>query len=204
MRMEGILLSVLLAVAILHLVLRWRPLAFVVAGIKRMHALGVTVAGVCIARGRPLWRVVRGATQFTTAAWGVDRHACDHTTSEHVARRGDRRPCWFTFVLVAVTFGVLANALLLLGAIVGAVLSRLTTTARTVAIGVAVVLVGVVERAVAVGIEEPATRRSVLGDRRAGTGWNGGRTGHGLGDTSLPGRGRARGRDLASEFRNRL
>jgi hypothetical protein len=111
----------------------------------------------------------------------------------------------FTFVLVvAVTFDVLANALLLLGASVGAVLSRITTTARTVAVRIAVVLVGVVERAVAVGIGEPATRRSGLGDLGAGTLWNGGSTGHGPGDASLPGRGLARGRDLAGEFRNRL
>jgi hypothetical protein len=202
--MGKVLLSVLLAVAVLHLGLRWRLLVFVVPGIERMRVQRVAVADVCVARGRSLWRVVRGATQFTMAVWGVDRNACDPTTPGHVTRRGDGRPCLFTFVLVvAVTFGVLANALFLLGASAGAVLSRITT-ARTVAVGVAVVFVGVVEGAVTVGIEEPAARRSALGDLRAGTVWNGGRTGHGPGDDSLPGRGFARGRDLAGEFRNRL
>jgi hypothetical protein len=205
MSMESILLSVLLAVAVLHLGLRWRLLAFALPGIERMRAQGGAVAGVCVARSRSLWRVVRGATSLTMVVWGADRHACDPTTPGHVTRRGDGRPCLFTFVLVvAVTFDVLANALLLLGASASAVLSRLTTTARTVAVGVAVVLVEVVERAVAVGIEEPAARRSALGDLRAGTVWKGGRTGHGPGDAQLPGRGLARGRDLASEFRNRL
>jgi hypothetical protein len=195
MSMEGILLSVLLPVAVLHLVLRWRLLAFVVAGIERMRAQGVAAAaGGCVARGRPLWRVVRGATSLTMTVWGAERHACDPTTPGHVTCRGDGRPCLFTFVLaVAVTFGVLANALLLLGASVGAVLSRITTTARMVAFGVAVVLVGVVERVVAVGTEEPAARRSALGDLRVGTVWNGGSTGHGPGDASLPERGPARG-----------
>jgi hypothetical protein len=205
MSMERILLSVLLAVAVLHLALRWRLLAFVVPGIERIRAQGVAVAGACVARGRPLWRVVRGATALTMPVWGADRHGCDPTTPGHVTRRGDGRPCLFTCVLVvAVTFGVLANALLLLGASGGTVLSRITTSARTVAVGVAVILVGVVERAVAVGIEEPAARRSALGDLRAGTVWNGDSTGHGPGDASLPGRQLTRGRDLAGEFRNRL
>jgi hypothetical protein len=85
-------------------------------------------------------------------------------------------------------FGVLANALLLSGARAGAVLSGLATTAR-VAVAAAVVLVGVIALVIAVGIEEPGVRRWALGDLRVGMVWNGGRSGHGPGDASLPGRG---------------
>ena len=209
MSLGTILLGALLAVVALHLAFRWRLLAFLVPRFESIRVQGVAVAFGCVAHGRSLWRVVRGATLPATAVWGVDRHRSDRTTPGHVPRCDHGWPCLSPLVLVfTVTFGVLANALLFLGASVsaGAVMSRIiiTTTARTVTIVVAVIFVGVVERAVTVGIEEPVAHQWVLDDLEAGTVWNGASTGHRPGHTSRPARGLTRGRHLAGEFRNRL
>src|SRR5262249_34877618 len=110
-----------------------------------------------------------------------------------------------TVFVFTVTFGALANALLLLCASSGTVLTRITifpTAHRIVAI--AVTLVGVVSVLVRVGIEAPGDRRRPLGNLEVWTVWNGASTGHGPRDTNLPGRGHARGRDLPADFRNRL
>jgi hypothetical protein len=201
MSMEGVLLSVLLTAAFLHLVWRWGLLASVAPGMQRRSAQVVVAVRLCVALRRSLHRVARCATPLTTTVWGADRHASAHGAHGHVARHGDGRACFFTFLpAFVVMFGVLANALLLSGAGAGAVLSGLATTARTVAVAAAVVLVGVIALVVAVGIEEPGARRWALGDLRVGMVWNGGRSGHGPGDASLPGQGFARAGTCPATF----
>jgi hypothetical protein len=205
MSMEGVLLSVLLTAVFLHLVCRWGLLASVAPGMQGRSAQVVVAVRLCVALRRSLRRVARCATSLTATVGGADRHASDHGAHGHVARHGEGRVCFFTFLPVfVVMLGVLINALLLSGARAGTVLSGLATTAHTGAVAAAVVLVWVIALVGAVGIEAPGTRRWALGDLRVGTVWNGGRSGHAPGDASLPGHGSARARDLPGDFRNSL
>lgn len=202
MSMEGVRPLVLFATVLLHLAWGERLLAFVASGIGGKCVQMVVAALLGVTLRRSLRRRARCTTPHTAAPTATPTITAPTETSFLIAT-GDPGSTRFRLYLRA--YSAFSPTLSFSAARASALSPSASPPVRPmVALVAAAVLVGVVAIVVAVGIEEPEARRLALGDLRTGTVWNGGRSGHGPGDASLPLGEGPRARNLPGDFRNRL